>query len=152
LVLLPALEPGRLESTSTTHPAPYERRISLCDVVHYYCWRHERDWPCCCLRRRPRRYNTNGIDVEADARNTRIVNNVVRSYTVGITVNESTSTTIAGNDFIGNSIGGLTIEDSPGTKILSNVMRGNEVVGTFMAGPKSQDAKVVGNDRQPLRP
>jgi parallel beta-helix repeat protein len=79
------------------------------------------------------------------------VNNVVRSYTVGIAVgggkgNGATNTTIEGNDFIGNSIGGLTIEDSPGTKILSNVIRGYEFAGTYVAGPKSQDAKLVGNN------
>jgi parallel beta-helix repeat protein len=93
---------------------------------------------------------TNGLDVEAGSRNTKIVNNVVRSYTVGIAVgggegNGAINTTIEGNDFIDNSIGGLTIQDSPGTKILSNVMRGNEVVGAFIEGQKSADAKVVGN-------
>ena len=97
------------------------------------------------------RNSTNGLDVEAGSRNTKIVNNVVRSYTVGIAVgggkhNGATNTTIEGNDFIGNSIGGLTIEDSPGTKILSNVIRGNEIVGTYVAGPKSQEAKLVGNN------
>jgi hypothetical protein len=36
--------------------------------------------------------------------------------------------------------------DSPGTTILSNDMNRFGIVGTYVAGPKSTDAKVVGND------
>ena len=58
---------------------------------------------------------------------------------------ESTNTTIEGNDFIGTWIGAKII-DSPGTKILSNDMSRVGNVGTYVAGQKSQDAKVVGNN------
>jgi nitrous oxidase accessory protein NosD len=81
--------------------------------------------------------------------NTKVVNNVVKSYPRGEpaidVLFESTNTTIEGNDFIGTWIGAKVI-DSPGTKILSNDMSRTGYAGIFMTGPKSQDAKVVGND------
>jgi parallel beta-helix repeat protein len=87
-----------------------------------------------------------GIDVDPDSRNTKIVNNVVRTYVFGMDVDETTNTTIAGNDLIGNSVTGIGDEDSPGTKILSNDVSRSGIVGTFMAGPKQVNAKVVGNN------
>ena len=81
--------------------------------------------------------------------NTKVVNNVVKSYPEGEpaidVLFESTNTTIEGNDFIGTGIGAKII-DSPGTKILSNDMSRVGIIGTYVAGQKSQDAKVVGND------
>ena len=90
----------------------------------------------------------NGI-LDGGSRNTKIVNNVVRSYVFGIDVAENTNTTIAGNDSIGNSVDGIGVEDSPGTKVLSNVARRNEVVGIAIfsfGGTRRANAKVVGND------
>jgi hypothetical protein len=81
--------------------------------------------------------------------NTKVVNNVVKSYPRGEpaidVLFESTHTTIAGNDFLGPWIGAKII-DSPGTKILSNDMSRSGYAGIFMAGPKSKDAKIVGNN------
>jgi parallel beta-helix repeat protein len=81
--------------------------------------------------------------------NTKVVNNVVKSYPEGEpaidVLFESTNTTIEDNDFIGTGIGAKII-DSPGTKILSNDMSRVGIIGTYVAGQKSQDAKVVGND------
>src|ERR671916_325840 len=81
--------------------------------------------------------------------NTKVVNNVVKSYPEGEpaidVLFESTNTTIEGNDFIGTWIGAKII-DSPGTRILSNDMSRVGIIGTYVEGPKSQDAKVVGND------
>jgi nitrous oxidase accessory protein NosD len=81
--------------------------------------------------------------------NTKVVKNVVKGYPRGEpaidVLFESTNTTIEGNDFIGTGLG-AKIEDSPGTKILSNDMSRVGIIGTYVAGQKSQDAKVVGND------
>ena len=81
--------------------------------------------------------------------NTKVVKNVVKSYPRGEpaidVLFESTNTTIEGNDFIGTWIGAKII-DSPGTKVLSNDMSRTGYAGIFMTGPKSKDAKVVGND------
>jgi nitrous oxidase accessory protein NosD len=81
--------------------------------------------------------------------NTKVVNNVVKSYPRGepaIDVFfESTNTTIEGNDFIGTWLGAKII-DSPGTRILSNNMSRVGNIETYVAGQKSQDAKVVGNN------
>jgi nitrous oxidase accessory protein NosD len=81
--------------------------------------------------------------------NTKVVKNVVKSYPEGEpaidVLFESTNTTIEGNDFIGTGLGAKII-DSPGTKILSNDMSRVGIIGTYVAGQKSQDAKVVGND------
>src|SRR5215210_5444141 len=80
--------------------------------------------------------------------NTKVVNNVVKSYPEGEpaidVLFESTNTTIEGNDFIGTGLGAKII-DSPGTKILSNNMSRVGIIGTYVEGPKSKDAKVVGN-------
>jgi parallel beta-helix repeat protein len=76
------------------------------------------------------------------------VKNVVRSYPEGhnaIEVAEGIDTTIEGNDLIGNWVGVFVI-DSTGTKILFNDMSRSGIVGTFMAGPKPANAKVVGNN------
>ena len=49
-----------------------------------------------------------------------------------------------GNDLEDNWAGPFVV-DSPGTKVLSNDVRRSGITGTFVAGQKSQDAKVVGN-------
>jgi parallel beta-helix repeat protein len=88
-----------------------------------------------------------GIAVEISS-NTTIAKNVVRNFRVGenaIEVNEATNTTIEGNDLVGNWLGVFIVE-APETKILSNDMSRTGNVGTYVAGPKSQDAKVVGNN------
>jgi parallel beta-helix repeat protein len=89
-----------------------------------------------------------GILVDSSL-NTKVVKNVVKSYPEGEpaidVLFESTNTTIEGNDFIGTGLGAKII-DSPGTKILSNDMSRVGNVGTYVAGQKSQDAKVVGNN------
>src|SRR5215210_7145459 len=89
-----------------------------------------------------------GIDV-GSANRTTVVNNVVGSIPEGhnaIEVDEnSIDTTVAGNDLKDNWVGAF-VEDSPGTKIISNVMSHNGIVGTFVAGQKSTDAKLVGNN------
>jgi len=81
--------------------------------------------------------------------NTKVVKNVVKSYPRGEpaidVLFESTNTTIEDNDFIGTGLGAKII-DSPGTKILSNDMSRVGNVGTYVAGQKSQDTKVVGNN------
>src|SRR5215213_5097832 len=90
-----------------------------------------------------------GILVADGSLNTKVVKNVVKSYPVDENaidvLFESTNTTIEGNDFIGNWLGALVI-DSLGTKILSNDMSRVGNIGTYVAGQKSQDAKVVGNN------
>src|SRR5215210_3061289 len=89
-----------------------------------------------------------GIDVE-DSPYTTIAKNVVRNMPEGTNAigvrNGSTNTTIAENDLIGNWVGAY-VEDASGTKVLSNDMRRAGIVGTFVAGPKSQNAKIVGNN------
>src|SRR5215213_7734 len=81
--------------------------------------------------------------------NTKVVNNVVKSYPEGEpaidVLFESTNTTIEDNDFIGTGLGAKII-DSPGTKILSNNMSRIGILGTYVEGQKSHDAKVVGNN------
>jgi len=90
-----------------------------------------------------------GILVTDSSLNTKVVKNVVKSYPEGENaidvIFESTNTTIEGNDFIGNWLGAYIV-DAPGTKILSNDMSRSGYAGTYVAGPKSQDAKIVGND------
>jgi parallel beta-helix repeat protein len=85
-----------------------------------------------------------------DSRNTKIVNNVVRSYVSGIIVERMTNTTIAGNDSIGNSVTGIGAIEAPDTKILSNDVSRNEVVGVyvedFLGGQKSENMKAVANN------
>jgi parallel beta-helix repeat protein len=86
-----------------------------------------------------------GLDISS---NTTIAKNTVSNIRVGenaIEVVEATNTTIEGNDLVGNWLGALVI-DSPETKILSNDMSRTGIVGTYVAGQKSQDAKVVGNN------
>ena len=88
-----------------------------------------------------------GIVVEVSSRTT-VVKNVVKSTPEGynaIEASGSIDTTIAGNDLIGNWVGVFVI-DSTGTKILFNDMSRSGIVGTFMAGPKPANAKVVGNN------
>ena len=81
--------------------------------------------------------------------NTKVVKNVVKNYPRGEpaidVLFESTNITIEGNDFIGTGLGAKII-DSPGTKILSNDMSRVGIIGTYVAGQKSQDTKVVGNN------
>jgi parallel beta-helix repeat protein len=87
-----------------------------------------------------------GISVE-DSSHTTIAKNVVRNTQVNtqaIRVTGATNTTIAGNDLIDSWIGVYNF-DSPGTKILSNDMSRFGIIGTYVAGQKSTDAKVVGN-------
>ena len=88
-----------------------------------------------------------GIVVEVSSRTT-VVKNVVKSTPEGynaIEASGSIDTTIAGNGLIGNWVGVFVI-DSTGTKILFNDMSRSGIVGTFMAGPKPANAKVVGNN------
>ena len=91
--------------------------------------------------------SASGVAVEFSSYTT-VVKNVVRNIPEGenaIDVNEATNTTIAGNDLIGNWLGAFIV-DSPGTKILFNDMSRTGIVGTYVAGPKSANAKVVGNN------
>ena len=88
-----------------------------------------------------------GIFVADSSVNTKVVKNVVKSYPArenAIEATESIDTTIERNDLVGNWVGAF-VDDSPGTKILSNDVSRSGVVGTFVAGPKSANAKVVGN-------
>jgi nitrous oxidase accessory protein NosD len=110
-----------------------------------------------------------GILVDNFSSNTKIVNNVVRSYASGIEADKTTDTAIEGNDSIGNGFGvfdiestgtkivsndipdstsiGTIIVDSTGTKILSNDIRRSGERGISIFGPAraNTDAKVVGN-------
>src|SRR5215213_9364745 len=93
--------------------------------------------------------DTKGINVDGDSRNTKVVNNVVRSYpedTNAIEVEETVDTTVAGNDLIGNWVGVFVEQNSTGTKILSNDMSRSGYARIFMTGPKPVNAKVVGNN------
>jgi len=86
-----------------------------------------------------------GVDISS---NTTIAKNNVSNIRVGenaIEVIEATNTTIEGNDLVGNWLGAFIVE-APETKILSNDMRRTGIVGTYVAGQKSQDAKLVGNN------
>src|SRR5215210_3232253 len=89
-----------------------------------------------------------GIDVE-DSSLTTIAKNVVRNMPEGTNAigvrNGSTNTAIAENDLVGNWVGAY-VEDASGTKIIANDMRRTGIVGTCVAGQKSQEAKMVGND------
>src|SRR5215204_1422391 len=92
---------------------------------------------------------TKGITVGGDSRNTKVVNNVVRSYpedTNAIDVEEGINTTVAGNDLIGNEVGVFVEQNTTGTKILSNDMSRSGFAGIFMVGPKPVNAKVIGNN------
>lgn len=89
---------------------------------------------------------TNGIDVEAGSRNTKIANNVVRGYDSGIAVDKTVGTTIEGNDLLGNPSVGIGAGDTTGTKIRSNVVSRSGGVGIFMRGPKPANAQIVCND------
>jgi parallel beta-helix repeat protein len=117
-----------------------------------------------------------GILVADNSLNTKVVKNVVKNYPDGepegqiaIEVqNGATNTTIEENDLVGNWLG-VTLADSPGTKILSNDITDSTLVGTVIVdspgtrmlsndisrsgetgililGPKSANAKVVGNN------
>src|SRR5215212_1014034 len=90
-----------------------------------------------------------GINIENRDRNTKVVNNVVRSYPEGtnaIEVEEVINTTVAGNDLIGNGVGVFVEQNSTGTKILSNDISRSGFAGIYMEGPKPVNAKVVGNN------
>jgi parallel beta-helix repeat protein len=93
--------------------------------------------------------NAGGIVVTDGSLNTKVVHNVVKSIPEGENaidvIFESTNTTIAGNDLIGNWLGVFNV-DAPGTKILSNDMSRSGYAGIFMTGPKSANAKIVGNN------
>jgi parallel beta-helix repeat protein len=87
-----------------------------------------------------------GILVGDGSRNTKIVNNVVRSIPEGhpaIEAFESHDTTIAGNDLIGNWAG-VIVSDSTGTKILSNDITDSTVLATGIFD--STGTKIVSND------
>jgi parallel beta-helix repeat protein len=94
--------------------------------------------------------DSEGINVDNDARNTTVVNNVVRGISESrnarnaIEVEESIDTTVAGNDLIDDWLG-VFLENSTGTKVLSNDISGFGIVGIYMEGPKPANAKVVGN-------
>src|SRR5215211_1529213 len=89
-----------------------------------------------------------GIVVSYHSRNTKILNNEVPNISEGenaIEVNDhSVDTTIAGND-LENNVAGVLNLDSPGTTIISNDISRSGIVGTYLAGQKSENAKVVGN-------
>jgi parallel beta-helix repeat protein len=111
-----------------------------------------------------------GIVVQ-DSSRTKVVNNVVRSTPgehAAIAALDSIDTIVANNTFTGNSAG-IFAEDSTGTKILSNDITDSTFVGTVILdstgskivsndisrsgntgiaifGPKSANAKVVGNN------
>ena len=90
-----------------------------------------------------------GINIENRDRNTKVVNNVVRSYPEGtnaIEVEEVINTTVAGNDLIGNGVGVLVEQNTTGIKILSNDISRSSIVGIYMEGPNPVNAKVVGNN------
>jgi parallel beta-helix repeat protein len=93
--------------------------------------------------------STEGIVVTGHSRNTAVLKNEVRSIPFGhnaIEVNEgSVNTTIAGNHLVDNWAGPFVI-DSPGTKVLSNVVSRFGIVGAFVAGQKSANTKLVGNN------
>ena len=92
--------------------------------------------------------SASGIRVEYCSLTT-IANNVVRNIPEGdnaIDVAEgSADTTIAQNEFEDDWAGPFVV-DSPGTKILSNDVSHSGIVGIFLAGQKSANAKVVGNN------
>ncbi len=91
--------------------------------------------------------NASGIYVEFSSHTT-LAKNTVRNIPEGenaIEVIEATNTTIAGNDLIDNWLGAYIV-DAPETKILSNDMSRSGIVGTYVAGQKSANAKVVGNN------
>jgi nitrous oxidase accessory protein NosD len=92
--------------------------------------------------------SASGIRVEYSSLTT-IAKNVVRNIPEGenaIDVAEgSADTTIAQNEFEDDWVGPFVV-DSPGTKILSNDVGHSGIVGIFLAGQKSQDTKVLGND------
>ncbi len=91
--------------------------------------------------------SASGVAVE-NSSHTTVAKNVVRNIPVGenaIDVNGATNTTIEGNDLVGNWVGAFIVE-APETKILSNDMSRTGIVGTYVAGPKSANAKVVGNN------
>jgi parallel beta-helix repeat protein len=88
-----------------------------------------------------------GISISSDARNTKIVNNVVKDYWIGIEADQnSVNTTIAGNKSIGNSHTGISSYEATGTKMLFNTTRRNEDVGIFLGFAERANAKVVGNN------
>jgi parallel beta-helix repeat protein len=91
--------------------------------------------------------STSGIAVEFSS-NTTLAKNVVRNIPVGENAigvgHGATNTTIEGNDLVGNWVGAYVV-DAPGTKILSNDMSRFGIVGTYLAGRKSANAKMVGN-------
>jgi parallel beta-helix repeat protein len=87
-----------------------------------------------------------GILVGDGSRNTKIVNNVVRSIPEGhpaIEAFESHDTTIAGNDLIGNWAG-VFVSDSTGTKIISNDIMDSTVLATGIF--ESTGTTIVSND------
>jgi nitrous oxidase accessory protein NosD len=92
--------------------------------------------------------SASGIRVEYSSLTT-IAKNVIRNIPEGenaIDVAEgSADTTIAQNEFEDDWVGPFVV-DSPGTKILSNDVSHSGIVGMFLAGQKSADTKVVGND------
>jgi parallel beta-helix repeat protein len=90
---------------------------------------------------------TKGITVGGDSRNTKVVNNVVRSYpefTNAIDLEEAINTTVAGNDLIGNGVGVFVEQNSTGTKILSNDITDSTEVGTLILD--STGTKILSND------
>src|SRR5215212_8933701 len=91
-----------------------------------------------------------GINIDNRDRNTKVVNNVVRSYPEGtnaIEVEEVINTTVAGNDLIGNGVGVFVEQNSTGTKILSNDISRSGDAGISIFAPEraNNDAKVVAN-------
>ena len=89
--------------------------------------------------------NVGGIQVDPTSRNTKVVNNVVRSNEDGIGVDEAINTTIAGNDVKADRAD-IAVANSTGTKILSNTTSGPGFVGIFVGGPAPANVKIVGNN------
>jgi parallel beta-helix repeat protein len=90
---------------------------------------------------------TKGITVGGGSRNTKVVNNVVRSYpefTNAIDLEEAINTTVAGNDLIDNGVGVFVEQNSTGTKILSNDITDSTEVGTVILD--STGTKILSND------
>ena len=77
---------------------------------------------------------TKGITVGGGSRNTKVVNNVVRSYPEGtnaIDLEEAINTTVAGNDLIGNGLGVLAVRTHRHQDPLQR-HHGHHLVGTVI--------------------
>ena len=85
-----------------------------------------------------------GIDAFGSINATIGRNNITGSKGGGILVNNTRNFNIVNNVVRNNGAGVLNL-DSPGTTIISNDISRSGIVGTYLAGQKSENAKVVGN-------